>query len=78
MHYDMGNTTHVNNTYSSDLQCINRNIATENHYSEKELPLTPEQQADWMASIKHDINNPNRGKVHRDIDNFWQKLEATF
>ena len=37
--------------------------------------LTPEEKADWLCSIEHDLRNPNRGKVHRPIEVFWQKLE---
>ena len=37
--------------------------------------LTPEERAYWEASIKRDILNPNRGKVHRPIEELWQKLE---
>ena len=37
--------------------------------------LTPEERAYWEASIERDLHNPNRGKVHRPIEEFWQKLE---
>ena len=37
--------------------------------------LTPEERAYWEASIERDMRNPNRGKVHRPIEELWQKLE---
>jgi len=43
---------------------------------EIEDDLTPEERAYWEASIERDMRNPNRGKVHRPIGEFWQKLEA--
>ncbi|MBQ9417445.1 MAG: hypothetical protein IJU19_02565 [Bacteroidales bacterium] len=37
--------------------------------------LTSEERAYWEASIERDILNPNRGKVHRPIEELWKKLE---
>lgn len=37
--------------------------------------LTPEERAYWESSIERDMRNPNRGKVHRPIEELWQKLE---
>jgi hypothetical protein len=37
--------------------------------------LTLGVKADWLRSIEQDLHNPNRGKVHRPIEVFWQKLE---
>lgn len=34
-----------------------------------------EEKADRPRSIEHDLRHPNRGKVHRLIEVFWQKLE---
>ena len=37
--------------------------------------LTLEERKRWEASIEQDVRNPNRGKVHRPIEELWQKLE---
>ena len=36
--------------------------------------LTPEQRAYWEASIERDLQNPNRGKEHRPIEELRQKM----
>ena len=36
--------------------------------------LTPEQRAYWEASIERDMQNPNRGKEHRPIEELRQKM----
>lgn len=36
--------------------------------------LTPEQRAYWEASIERDLQNPNRGKAHRPIEELRQKM----
>lgn len=38
--------------------------------------LTPEQRAYWEASIERDMQNPNRGKEHRPIEELRQKMLA--
>ena len=38
--------------------------------------LTPEQRAYWEASIERDLQNPNRGKEHRPIEELRQKMLA--
>lgn len=38
--------------------------------------LTPEERAYWEASIERDLHNPNRGKVHRPIEELRQKMLA--
>lgn len=36
--------------------------------------LTPEQRAYWEASIERDLQNPNRGKEHRPIEELRRKM----
>ena len=38
--------------------------------------LTPEERAYWEASIERDLQNPNRGKEHRPIEELRQKMLA--
>lgn len=38
--------------------------------------LTPEQRVYWEASIECDMQNPNRGKEHRPIEELRQKMLA--
>lgn len=38
--------------------------------------LTPEQRAYWEASIERDMQNPNRGKERRPIEELRKKMLA--
>ena len=38
--------------------------------------LTPEQRAYWEASIERDMQNTNRGKEHRPIEELRQNMLA--
>ena len=51
------------------------NTLNDSEVMKMQSDLTPEAKADWLSSIEHDLHNPNRGKVHRPIEMFWQKLE---
>ena len=70
-------------THTARLPRVPRSVRTEKEapaieedFSSIEDDLTPEEKAYWLASIERDQKNPNRGKVHRSIEELHKKMIA--